>query len=178
MNTNLPDLPSSLKCYWVLPGQFLAGEYPASRYFEQKTQQILDGLLNLGVDTFIDLTRAGELPPYDSLLQLTAGWQEKRADYLRFPIADFDIPSEDEMRSLLAMIDERLQSGRSIYMHCYAGIGRTGTVVGCFLAERSGSGEAALTQLAALRSRLPNARMRSPESDAQCDMVRSWKKAA
>jgi protein-tyrosine phosphatase len=81
------------------------------------------------------------------------------------------------MVRLLALINSRLQTGCNLYIHCYAGIGRTGTVVGCFLAEQSGSGEAALKQLELLRRRLPNAHIRSPESDAQASLVRNWKKA-
>jgi predicted protein tyrosine phosphatase len=175
MNMPLPDLPPTLKCYWVLPGRFLAGEYPASRYFENQTQAILDRLLSLEIDTFIDLTQAGEMPPYEAPLQQMAAWLDKSPVYQRFSIPDFDTPSTVQMKTILAFIDQRLQDGHRIYIHCYAGIGRTGTVVGCFLAERNGGGEAALQQLSELRSQMPLARIRSPESDAQWNMVKKWK---
>jgi protein tyrosine/serine phosphatase len=177
MNNTQSDLPASLRCYWVQSGRFLAGEYPSSRYFENKTHQILDSLLTLGIDTFIDLTQPGELPPYEKTLYETAGWLEKSPLYQRFSIPDFNTPSLDEMRTILAFIDQRLADGHNLYIHCYAGIGRTGTTVGCFLAERCGSGETALKQLAELRRQIPGTLQRSPESDAQWNLVKHWKKA-
>ena len=57
-------LPNS---YWVLPGRFLAGEYPASGG-KRGAEERLGGLLAAGIDLFIDLTEPGECPPYDELL--------------------------------------------------------------------------------------------------------------
>ncbi len=51
--------------YWVLPGRFLAGEYPAA-FENEQTLYRLRSLLGAGLDIFVDLTEAGELPPYDS----------------------------------------------------------------------------------------------------------------
>jgi hypothetical protein len=53
-------LPNS---YWVLPGRFLAGEYPAA-YTAALTRRRLGALLEAGLDTFVDLTSEGELEPY------------------------------------------------------------------------------------------------------------------
>ena len=39
------------------------------------------------------------------------------------------------MREILDCLDDALRSGRKVYVHCRAGIGRTGTVVGCLLVE-------------------------------------------
>jgi len=176
MNNPQPDPALPLRCYWVLSGRFLAGEYPASRFFENQTHQILDSLITLGMDTFIDLTSVGELPPYEALLQQAAAWLDKSVFYRRFPIEDFNILSTKELETVLELIDTRLQEGHNLYIHCQAGIGRTGTVVGCYLARHTpGGGAAALEQLAELRRHLPNASIRSPESDTQWNLVKNWK---
>ena len=38
----------------------------------------------------------------------------------------------------------RAGAGRRVYVHCRAGIGRTGTVIGCYLAEQGLDGPAAV----------------------------------
>ena len=176
MNKKPSDLPQSLNCYWVLPGRLLAGAYPGSRYFENQTHQILDNLLSLGIDTFIDLTQEDEMPAYEPLLLEAAGWLDRTVMYRRWPIRDLDVPSREDLESILAFIHQRLQEGHAVYVHCFAGIGRTGTVVGCFLVRHNRlGGSAVLRQLAAMRRSLPNAFIRSPESDVQWDLVKSWK---
>ena len=54
--------------YWVEPGRFLAGEYPAAPY-EDRARERLGGLLEAGIDTFYDLTTLDELPPYLPVLR-------------------------------------------------------------------------------------------------------------
>lgn len=174
MNNPTPEIPFA-DCYWVLPGQFLAGEYPGSHYFEQETHRRLDRMLAAGIDTWIDLTYPGELPPYESVLLEIAGWLDKPVVYQRFAIEDFGIPSPDLMESILSFINDRLKQGHALYVHCYAGLGRTGTVVGCYLARyNQQGGEAALLHLAELRQHTPG-RYRSPQSEAQWEMVKNWK---
>jgi ADP-ribosylglycohydrolase len=158
--------------YWVLPGRLLAGEYPAQR---------LDALLALGIDLFLDLTWPGELAPYEPELAnpYRAGAAAPR--YERRPIRDHELPADaEQMRGILELVDEALARGERVYVHCRAGVGRTGLVVGCFLARRAGSGERALAELDALweaggrRAAWP----RSPETDAQHAFVRDWSETA
>jgi hypothetical protein len=52
---------------------------------------------------------------------------------VRTPLRDFTAPPREEMRMILDLIDSELTDGGAVYLHCYGGIGRTGTVVGCWL---------------------------------------------
>ena len=69
-----------------------------------------------------------------------------------------------------------MKADRVIYLHCYGGKGRTGTVVGCFLVEQGFTGEEALEQIEALRGEKLMKDGPSPETDAQRAMVIDWRK--
>ena len=45
--------------WWVIPGQLLAGEYPGAKE-PQKAAEKIRTLLDAGIDSFVDLTEAGE----------------------------------------------------------------------------------------------------------------------
>lgn len=163
------------EAYWVEPGRFLAGEYPG-RFDTEQTRRRLDALIEAGFDTFIDLTRESENIPYKSILfeQSQAHGIEPR--YHRFAIGDFGLPTPELMRTILDKIDESLAAGRSVYVHCWGGIGRTGTTVGCYLVRRGRDGEQALRQLAEWWREVPKSRIhpRSPETSEQAAFIRSW----
>ena len=161
--------------YWVEPGRLLAGEYPG-QYEEKCTRRRLDALLEAGFDTFIDLTRPNETIPYASLLREEARIYEINATHQRFPIGDFGLPTPELMNTLLAAIEESLQNGSKIYLHCWGGIGRTGTTVGCYLVRQGKTGDEALDQLSAWWRDVPKSSYhpRSPETQAQADFVRTW----
>jgi hypothetical protein len=74
-------------------------------------------------------------PPYNAILNgFAAG---KGADVVcdRGAIRDMDVPSREEMAGLLDRIDNAIVAGRTVYVHCRGGLGRTGTVAGCWLAR-------------------------------------------
>src|ERR1700722_15921182 len=126
--------------YWVLAGRVLAGEHPYGDN-ETDTRERLDRLRAAGIDYFIDLTEEEERPDYRRLLP-------RRSQYLRCAIRDTEVPGDvAQMQELQTRIRTALTLGRRIYVHCRAGIGRTGTVVGCYLAEGGLDGETALKQL-------------------------------
>jgi ADP-ribosyl-[dinitrogen reductase] hydrolase len=159
-------LPNS---YWVVPGQVLAGEYPATAE-RADSRARLARLIDAGVGCFVDLTQPDELPPYHAELPLAV-------EYLRKPIADHGIPEHPrQMAEILECLREALSARRVVYLHCRAGIGRTGTVAGCLLIERGQSGDAALAEL----NRLWQGSARSlqwpsvPETDEQSNYVRAW----
>jgi protein-tyrosine phosphatase len=162
-------------CYWLSEGQVLAGEYPGA--FEQgEAARKLQLLCEAGVNTFIDLTQPGELEPYESMLGSLGGSAAGPRRYHRMPVRDLDVPSPDEMHTILDLIESERAHGRTVYLHCWGGVGRTGTVVGCYLVRQGLSGEEALERIATLwrvmekRHRTP----RSPETDEQREFVLGW----
>jgi hypothetical protein len=161
--------------YWVEPGRLLAGEYPGG-HDEERTRKRVDALLEAGFDTFIDLTRPNEIAPYAVILREEAQMYEVDAIYRRFPIGDFGLPTPELMNDLLTTMEEALKAGRNVYLHCWGGIGRTGTTVGCYLVRQGMTGDEALDQLAAWWRTVPKSsyHLRSPETEAQADFVRAW----
>jgi ADP-ribosyl-[dinitrogen reductase] hydrolase len=159
-------LPNS---YWVVPGQVLAGEYPATPD-RAETRLRLARLIDAGVSCFVDLTQPEELPPYHAELPL-------RVEYLRKPIADHSIPEAPrQMAEILDCVRQALSARQVVYLHCRAGIGRTGTVAGCLLVERGLAGAAALAQLNRLWQGSARAAQwpEVPETQEQSDYVRAW----
>jgi ADP-ribosyl-[dinitrogen reductase] hydrolase len=160
--------PPLATCYWVLPGQLLAGEHPTGGTAEE-TRARIKSLLAVGIDYFVDLTMSRELPDYST--DLPRGTQ-----YHREAIRDHGLPKQEQMLRIIAAIEGALAAGRRIYVHCRAGIGRTGTVIGCLLAQRGRSGDEALRHLNELWQSTSRAKDWAyvPETDAQIAYVRAW----
>jgi|MudIll2142460700_1097286.scaffolds.fasta_scaffold426457_2 protein-tyrosine phosphatase len=160
-------------CYWLLPGRIIAGEYP-SGIDERSSRPKLRAILSLGVTRFIDLTEVDELVPYAELMHAEAAAQGRMAKHERHPIRDLGVPSVARMRTIL----DTLESDRDgvTYVHCWGGVGRTGTVAGCLLVHAGFTSEEAIAILAgkwmvmAKRHRHP----RSPETMEQLEFIRAW----
>ena len=169
-----PD-PSIPESYWVQPGQLLAGAYPIRvGEAEQTMRQRVHRFLAIGMTSFVDLTEAHECVSYFPFLM--AGVSERICPpaYQRLPIRNWDVPTSPMMMRILDAIDTALAEGQSVYVHCAGGIGRTGTVVGCYLVRHGMQGEAALEEIMRLRQAMPNGRGLSPRREPQRQMVRNW----
>ena len=164
--------------YWVDTGTLLAGAYPG-HVDPALASARLGLLLELGVDWFIDLTWPGELPAYDVLLPSAyARGLRPPVAYSRRPIRDHGLPAAPaQMLEILDEIDAALAGGHRLYVHCRAGIGRTGTVIGCLLARRGGDGRRALVELDRMWCAAGRDRdwPRTPETEPQLEYVRDWR---
>ncbi len=155
-------------CYWVVPGKLLAGEYPRNKD-EETSREKLNALLRTGITAFIDLTEEKEgLEPYSALIG--------SASHYRFPIQDVSIPeSPDAAIAIIDAIDHHIGRGQIVYVHCWGGVGRTGVIIGCWLARHGFGGKAALMRLRELWQQCPKSVFRqSPETLEQEQYVLSW----
>ena len=162
--------------YWVIPGRLLAGEYPAALAREAAIAR-LRKVIESGITYFLDLTTTFDpLRPYEGLLEEAAGGV--KVVYARRAIRDMGCPSAETMRTILDDIDAALDQGHNVYVHCWGGIGRTGTVGGCHLVRRGLSGEAALAEVARLYGTMSAKKVQaypeSPQTDRQRAFVRDW----
>ena len=164
----MPERPIE-HCYWVVSGKLLAGEYPREVGDVKGSRAKLDALTDAGIVSFIDLTEEGHLLPY-------AQWLEG-AEHHRFPIRDLSTPKSPELATaILDAIDENIRNDHPTYVHCLGGIGRTGLIIGCWLARHGYEGEAALERLRELWTSNPkSAWAKSPETRTQERYILEWK---
>jgi hypothetical protein len=163
-------LPNS---YWVIPGRLLAGEYPIGADYTDARAR-LARFREAGINYFIDLTEKGELPAYRHLLPVYTRYQDS-------PIADTSVPaSVTQVVGLLSDIRVAVEAKRCLYIHCREGIGRTGLVVGCYLADAAGDGKAAIKELNQLWQQSERAKSwpTIPQTAEQADYIRRWPKLA
>ena len=175
MNLKLNVLPIE-NSYWVIPGRFRAGEHPA-RGSVDGTKLKLRWLLGLGINYIMDLTEPGEADvDYPILIDNEAASLNIKVIYKRSSIQDWSVPSQDMIGEILNMIDSAHAEGKNIYIHCFGGRGRTGTVVGCYLARHGRTGIEALKMIQELRKDIPDDDKQSPETNKQRKMVLEWTK--
>lgn len=175
------------EAYWVEQGLVMAGAYPGE-YDAVASERRLRGLLRCGIRRFITLMEAREespdlrlAPAYAGGLERVARQERVDADVLRFDIHDMSIPSHPQMDEIQAAIDASLEAERPVYVHCWRGRGRTGTVVGAYLIRRGlATHDNFVDVIRDLRVEAGATALApgdSPETPAQIEFVRDWIRA-
>lgn len=137
---------------WVAPG-VLGCAYP-------RTNRALAALSGSGVRLLVNLHER----PHDPA-------RLKRHDLreTHLPVKDFAAPSPEQMERGIGAILRTLEAGEAAAVHCGGGLGRTGTLLACYLLA---SGEGLGTEEAVRRIRA--LRPGSVETPAQLAAVRTW----
>ena len=101
---------------WVAPG-VLGCAYP-------RTERALSALSGGGVPLLVNLHQR----PHDPARLERHGLREVHP-----PVRDFAAPSPEQIRRGVGAILEALTAGEAAAVHCGGGLGRTGTVLVCYL---------------------------------------------
>ena len=170
--------PPTSWSYWIVPDLLLAGAYPGDPDPGERHRKV-QALLDSGVRLFLNLMEEGETnhagDPFVSYADLA---QQLCPDVLcvRHLIRDLSVPTQAQMRDVLDTIDQAVNSGTAVYVHCWGGVGRTGTVIGCWLL-RHGLAEPSnvleVLRLLRQQDRERGYRM-SPETPVQRRFVELW----
>jgi len=179
--TDKRSLPFA-RSYWVQSGKLLAGCYPGSADYEEGVKK-LSGLLDCGIRHVINLMEEGEkdksgqpFVPYENVFIALGEAKGIEASITRMPIRDVSVPTPQAMRAILDEINKFISINRPVYVHCWGGRGRTGTVVGCYLVRHGLTGKEALKKIKELRRNESTGYLPSPETREQIKMVLSWGK--
>lgn len=173
-----PVTPPTKSSYWVLPGKLLAGAYPGAPDPEGHRKKVTD-LLDAGVRAFVNLMEQDEtnhegqaFNPYQELVCSIV----PDATCERFAVKDLSVSTVDEMTTILDAIDGHLEQGRTVYIHCWGGVGRTGTVVACWMLRHGlATVEDVLGKLKSLRRQdQERGHRESPETGVQRDFIHAW----
>ncbi len=133
---------------WIEKGRLCFGEKPG-RWRNILTD--LDFLRDNGVRAILSLREQ------ESSLRV---YMENGFVAAHLPLIDFAAPSRQQIDDCMRMMEHLLERGGPLYFHCFAGLGRSGTIAAAWLIKR---GVAAVEAIDTIRRLRPGA----VESDAQ-----------
>lgn len=136
---------------WIEPGRVLGCAYPRSN-------ATLAALQRQGVTLLVNLH---ERPHHAERLTR----HELREVHV--PVRDFAAPTPEQIERAVAAIAEAVGDGEVVAVHCGGGLGRTGTLLACYLVSRGLAADAAIARVRAVR---PG----SVETAAQAAAVQAW----
>jgi atypical dual specificity phosphatase len=131
---------------WVIENRLAGVSYPGS-------EDALALLGKLGVQALLNLSEAPL--PVDLLMKYKFHMEH-------LPLADFTAPTLEQVERALVIIDGFLAQGLAVAVHCGAGLGRTGTILACYLVSQGSSARDAIEQV---RMKRPGS-VETPEQEA------------
>ena len=169
---------------WVVPHRICQGSYPGAKVHDEtisakeKCKRELCALKEAGITMFVCLQPFQEtrrMVDYKKLAirSVYSNDNDKRPSFIRAQIRDAAICPDMDMIKLLKKLHEAIHSGENLYIHCYGGHGRAGTVCSILLGQLYGlSSNEALSRVQIYHdSRVRNENYESPANILQRGQV-------
>ena len=173
-----PPLP---RTWWIEPGYILGGPFPGNADGSVNNGK-LQTLFECGIRVFVNLQEPHEkgrngmlFPDYEPELNRLATAAGQAIEVRRFPIVDTYIPTIEQMQAIQAYLRQQRAVNKKVFVHCWGGNGRTGTVAACWMAAEGLSLHEILDTIKQRRAWDSHlAHRHSPETGRQVDFVRAW----
>jgi atypical dual specificity phosphatase len=136
---------------WLESGRVLGCAYP-------RRPAGLAALAQQGVAVLVNLHERPHRPERLAAHGLTE---------VHLPVRDFTAPTPEQLERGVAAIDRAVAEGQVVAVHCGGGLGRTGTLLACYLVHRGLAPDEAIRRVRA-------ARPGSIETAAQVAAVRAY----
>lgn len=120
--------------YPTLPegGRLVCGPMPR-RPFPQAVAELVEA----GIGVVACLLEDREFPR-----ELVEAYTAAGLEVVRFPLPDYGPPADvDAASAFVTDLLRRLHDRQAVYLHCFAGVGRTGTVLACLLKSSGAPGD-------------------------------------
>lgn len=148
---------------------FAPGKHGSSRFGATWVRNLdadLDRLVSkYGIQVLVCLLQDAELD-HLKISNLVEEAEKRGMEVVRLPIPDGGVlPDLEPMRALVKRIVAAAKEGKNVVIHCRGGLGRAGTVGGCFLVDQGASHTEAFRCLRAARGR------HCPETEGQKSFI-------
>jgi len=154
--------------------ELYGGQYPGAWDAMEPPNRIKE-FAGLGITTSICLMEQKELllfsPYQEDMTEINPAFK-----WINYPIVDMSVPTKDLMVEILNKIDELIAAKEKIYVHCFGGHGRAGTVIGCWLKRHGFKNQQIYLKLAYWRDKTLFGKTSSPQGAEQFAMINNWQK--